>query len=85
MQCDYYNRCCSGWEPLLETCDGSVTWTQTSERTYVSVSSRSVINLNVTPVLLQHYRDTEKKWRDEYLKVRYACTCTCTCSRTSRS
>nr|XP_018896804.1 PREDICTED: vacuolar protein sorting-associated protein 13D isoform X1 [Bemisia tabaci] len=74
LNCDYYNRVLSGWEPFIESWLCEIKWqyyskTGTSlrnERLELNILSQEVLNVNITSTFIELYSSVKENWYQEY-------------------
>jgi len=67
----YYNRTLSAWEPCIEPWQCSVDWTNnklgsSGTRQAINITSKDVVNINVTSAMLELYRVVRANWGEDY-------------------
>ncbi|GAB6019931.1 hypothetical protein CHUAL_001462 [Chamberlinius hualienensis] len=73
LDCDYYNRSRSGWEPFIEPFSFKANWRRDTSRSAVSTMVNQIsidvdglVDVNVTSSLLELYTNVKSSWTEDY-------------------
>merc|ERR1719232_1634655 len=74
MSSSYYNRTLSSWEPCLEPWPCAVDWSNSvlgssSTRTSINLSSKDLININLTTSMLELFKVVQANWGEDYYNL----------------